>query len=254
MSYASVAAQNAPPPSQQPHPDPALLTTERPTADNIAEDAAKLNVVAPDFKQHPATTTSVQDIPADIPTPGAPSGAGESRPRRYLHEAEQEGFYLWNVAKHYILQPAVAGGLLGLLNLGLIGGAAYTYYTKPHLRRDARAIASSVAAALTLLSAEGYAAEKYRETPRGQREAEKAKKEGAALYRYAREHILRPGVLGGLLGVLNAGIIGAVGYFSYINWDRPRWDRRVVTAVTAGILTLWTGEGFLAERYRVAHH
>ena len=32
-------------------------------------------------------------------------------------------------------------------------------------------------------------------------EAEKAKKEGAALYRYAREHILRPGVLGGLLGV-----------------------------------------------------
>ena len=87
------------------------------------------------------------------------------------------------------------------VNLGLFGGAAYTYYTKPHLRRDARAVASSVAAALTLLSAEGYAAEKYRETPRGQREAEKAKKEGAALYRYAREHILRPGVLGGLLGV-----------------------------------------------------
>ncbi|KAI0358604.1 hypothetical protein OH77DRAFT_1502450 [Trametes cingulata] len=256
MSYASVAAQNAPPPSQQPHPDPALLTTEPPSADNIAEDAAKLNVVAPDFKKHPATTTSVQDVPADIPAPGAPapSGSGESRPRRYLHEAEQEGFYLWNVAKHYLLQPSVAGGLIGLLNLGLIGGTAYTYYTKPHLRRDTRAIASTVAAALTLLSAEGYAAEKYRETPAGQREAAKAKKEGAALYRLAREHILRPGVLGGLLGVLNASILGAVGYFSYINWDRPHWDRRTVSAVTVGLLTLWTGEGYLAERYRSTHH
>lgn len=87
------------------------------------------------------------------------------------------------------------------VNLGLIGGTAYTYYTKPHLRRDTRAIASTVAAALALFTGEGYAAEKYSETPRGKREAEKAKKEGAALYRIAREHILRPGVLGGLVGV-----------------------------------------------------
>ena len=87
------------------------------------------------------------------------------------------------------------------MNLGVLGGTAYTFYTKPHLRRDTRAIASTVAAALTLFGAEGFAAEKYRETPRGRREAEKAKKEGAALYRVAREHILRPGVLGGLLGV-----------------------------------------------------
>ncbi|KAI0745318.1 hypothetical protein C8Q76DRAFT_806736 [Earliella scabrosa] len=247
MSYASVAAQNAPPPSQQPHPDPALLTTEPPSASNIADDAAKLNVVAPDFKSNPATTTSIQDIPSDAqPTP--------SKRRRYLDEVEQEGFYLFNVAKQYLLHPAVAGGLLGIVNVGLISGAAYAFYTKPHLRRDARAIASAAAGALTLLGAEGYAAEKYRETPRGQREAEKAKQEGAALYRVAREQILRPGVLGGLLGILNAGVLGTVGYFSYINWDRPSWDRRVVSAVTVGLLTLWTGEGFLAERYRTTHH
>ena len=146
------------------------------------------------------------------------------------------------------------------MNIGLVSGTAYTFYTKPHLRRDTRAIASAAAGALTLLGAEGYAAEKYRETPRGQREAEKAKQEGAALYRVAREQILRPGVLGGLLGiceylstntralidclsVVNAGVLGTVGYFSYINWDRPSWDRRVVSAVTVGLLTLWTGEG-----------
>lgn len=98
----------------QPHADQGLLTTEPPSADNIADDAAKVNIVAPDFKQHPATTTSIQDIPADLPTPGAPSGGRKSKGRRYLDEAEQEGFYLWNVAKYYILQPSVAGGLVGL--------------------------------------------------------------------------------------------------------------------------------------------
>ena len=69
-----------------------------------------------------------------------------------------------------------------IVNIGLISGAAYAFYTKPQLRRDTRAILSAVAGALTLLTAEGYGAEKYRETPRGQREAEKAKKEGKSLY------------------------------------------------------------------------
>lgn len=60
---------------------------------------------------------------------------------------------------------------------------------------------SATAAALTILGAEGYAAEKYRETPAGREEERRAKEEGTALYRTCREHILRPGVLGGLVGV-----------------------------------------------------
>lgn len=62
-------------------------------------------------------------------------------------------------------------------------------------------LASAAAAALTILGAEGYAAEKYRETAAGQEEERRARREGAALYRAARENILRPGVLGGLVGV-----------------------------------------------------
>ncbi len=93
----------------QPHPDPALLTTEPPSADNIADDAAKLNIVSPDFKSHPATTTSVKDIPSDAAPPSTPS-----KRRRYLDEVEQEGSYLFNVAKQYLFHPAIAGGLLGL--------------------------------------------------------------------------------------------------------------------------------------------
>lgn len=134
MSYASVAAQNAPPPSQQvhtwahfvplrdhdhsdlfsqPRPDPALLTTEPPSANNIADDAAKVNIVSSDFRSNPATETSV-NAPAGHATGTPVSHNARGKAKRYLHEAEKEGFYVWEVAKQYLLRPGVAGGLLGL--------------------------------------------------------------------------------------------------------------------------------------------
>lgn len=93
----------------------------------------------------------------------------------------------------YTLRPVV--------NVGIVAGVGHAYYTQPHLRCDTTAIASTVAGALTLFSLEGYAAEKYRETPRGQAEERRAKQEGAIIYRHAREIVLRPGVLGGLVGL-----------------------------------------------------
>lgn len=42
---------------------------------------------------------------------------------------------------------------------------------------------------------------------------------------------------------VNAGILGAIGYYAYTEWDRPRWDKRIVSAVSVGLLTLWSGEG-----------
>src|SRR4051812_30025494 len=62
MSYASIAAQNAPPLSEQPHPDTALLNTDPPTAPSTADDAAKVNVVAPDFRENPQTLTSEAEV------------------------------------------------------------------------------------------------------------------------------------------------------------------------------------------------
>lgn len=42
---------------------------------------------------------------------------------------------------------------------------------------------------------------------------------------------------------VNAGILGTLGYFAYLHWDAPRWDRRTVSAISVGLLALWTGEG-----------
>ncbi len=44
---------------------------------------------------------------------------------------------------------------------------------------------------------------------------------------------------------VNAAILGTVGYFAYKEWNRPTWDRRIVTAVSVGLLTLWSGEGYV---------
>jgi hypothetical protein len=42
--------------------------------------------------------------------------------------------------------------------------------------------------------------------------------------------------------IVNLGILGGVGYVAYQQWDRP-WDRRTVSAVSIGLLGLFTGEG-----------
>lgn len=190
----------------QPHPDPALLNTTPPTASNVIDDTAKLNLVSPDYKSHLATKTSearhrIYDSDEDDePLPGIP-GKKKKKTNRRLKEVEAEGLYLWDVTKHYLFRPGVAGGLVGLINLGLLAGAGRAFYTQPHLRRDRSAILSAVAATISLLSVEGYAAEKYRKTPRGQAEERRAKEEGTLLYKHLHEQILRPGVLGGLVGL-----------------------------------------------------
>lgn len=87
------------------------------------------------------------------------------------------------------------------MNIGLLASVGRMFYTRPHLRRDATALSSTIAGTIALFSAEGYAAEKYRETPRGRQEERKAREEGAAIYRHLHTQIMRPGVLGGLVGL-----------------------------------------------------
>ena len=140
--------------------------------------------------------------------------------------------------------------LLVSVNVGILGYASYALYTNPSLRHSPRALSIGSISLLSLFTIEGIAASHYAQTPTGRSERKRAKKEGAALYRHAREVVLRPGVLGGLVGLFNVGVLGGVGYAAYVNWGAPRWDRRAVSAVTVGLLGLWGTEGVLAERYR----
>jgi len=175
-----------------------------------------------------------------------PPSSGK-KPNKRWQEAEAEGAYLWQVLKHHLFQPGVAGGLIGLVNIGLLTGAGWMFYAETPLRRNRNTLASAVATSIALLSFEGYAIEKYRKTSRNQA---RSKNDDPLLYKYLHEQIFRPGVLGGLVGFFNSVVLGTVGYICYVNWDKPTWNRRTVSAATIGLLTMWGGEGFLAKRYR----
>jgi hypothetical protein len=87
------------------------------------------------------------------------------------------------------------------VNIGLLASVGRTFYLRPHLRRDATAISSALAATVALISIEGFTAEKYLQTSRGQEEERRAKKEGALVFRHTHEQIMRPRVLGGIVGI-----------------------------------------------------
>ncbi|KAG8935404.1 hypothetical protein FRC01_000010 [Tulasnella sp. 417] len=271
MSYADIAKHNTNGP--QAHPDTGLLNLERDGDTSLPDVEKKVTVVPQSYKDHPETETSALNhslAPEPAPQPRHSSNAhghsshahGHSpfsqseRERRSkeikkkFEEAEEEGLELWAEVKERMLRPGTLGGLIGIVNVGLIGAAGYELYNKPHLRSDTRALATAGISGLILLGAEGYLAEAYRKTAAGQEEERRAREEGAALYRRTKDIVLRPGVLGGIVGVVNVGILGGVGYISYVHWDKPNWDRRTVSAVTVGLITLFTGEGYLAEQYK----
>ncbi|KAG8806470.1 hypothetical protein FRC17_004972 [Serendipita sp. 399] len=179
-----------------------------------------------------------------------PNKARKEQAKEKGRQLQAEGKDLWAHTKDRVFQPYVAGGLFSIVNLGVLGGLGYLLYTEPSYRRDYKVIGGSVAGIFLLFGAEGALTESYLQTPEGQREKERVEAEGSALYRQTREIVLRPGVFGGILGVVNVGILGSLGYLAYKHWDEPSWDRSYVTGITAGTAALFTAQGYLAEQYR----
>ncbi|KAI9437751.1 hypothetical protein H4582DRAFT_1957341 [Lactarius indigo] len=227
--YAKVAAKNVPPYEQQPHPDAALLNTPSLLGGAPFDDNAKVNMVHRDSE------------PSTKSTSDAASGLSLPREAKQGKHSEAQAPRRWEKVKDIVLRPSVAGGLVGITNIGLLAGASYAFYTYPRLRRDTRAIMSTIAATFALFSAESYAAEASQSKSEGKAVKHKAREEGFA-YRRVGERVLRSGGLSGLVGLLNVGVLGVVSYLAYTNWQRPRWDKRVVSATSAGLIALWGTE------------
>ncbi|KAA1472860.1 hypothetical protein DENSPDRAFT_839246 [Dentipellis sp. KUC8613] len=245
QSYASIAAENAPPPSLQPHADPSLWTTPTDPPVATADDTSKVNVVPTDFKQRPETTTS--EFREESTAEGVKRNGSEHPANYGGHPSDRD---IWKVVKNKIVLPGAVGGLLGIVNIGLLSGAGYLYYTEPRLRNHARTISCILASSLAVLALEGYVTESYGNSLEGQKLEEEAQREGSVVYRSARQHLLWPRVLGGVIGLVNLAVLSSLGYICVVNWDKSRWDRRVVSIATLGVVSLWGGEGLLAQRYR----
>ncbi|KAG8796843.1 hypothetical protein FRC16_009462 [Serendipita sp. 398] len=191
MSYAQVTAHNAPPPSQQPHADLRLLNTERGVEHAHPDvDMGHVSVVPHDFKQHPVTETMLvvehSDTSSDegnLGGPGAATGKSGNVPgsrkhkSRHSKEAERkrqvrrverkvEGWVDWT--KDKLFQPAVAGGVFAVVNIGILGTIGYHVYKRPTLitepRMNARPLAYTSAGLVGIFTLESLAANAYLQT------------------------------------------------------------------------------------------
>ncbi|KAH7053037.1 hypothetical protein BKA62DRAFT_739020 [Auriculariales sp. MPI-PUGE-AT-0066] len=217
MSYANVAAAHPPPPSLQGKPDPALLNT------HPSHSYTLVVVAPPDFKSHPKVRIAFPFLERDPEIMVQTVTSEFDKAKRAYGRAEHE-------AETLLLRPGVAGGLLGLVNVGLLATASYSFYTDPALRRDRRAIGGTVVGALS-----------YAKTEAGQREAQKAREEGAYVYRRAHDIVLV---------LAQRWHLGTIGYVFY---SRPelRDDRRLIAGITTGVLTVFAERVSLRERRNV---
>lgn len=156
----------------------------------------------------------------------------------------------FNQAKDIILRPGTLGGVMGVANVGLLSVIGYHAYTRRNVPWDRNIVGGTVASVLALFGIQGIVAEKFANTPEGKQEIEQAKREGSKFYVNAREVILRPGVAGGLLGVVNVAVLGAVGYLGYENWDRRTWDRKLVAGIASALVSLAAVEGLAANVWK----
>jgi hypothetical protein len=170
--------------------------------------------------------------------------------RAEFNEAETAAARYYAKSKEVLLRPGVLGGLLGVANVGIISALSYAAYQRREFAWDRRIVAASVAGTLALFGAEGVLAERYLDTPEGRAEAERARQEGSRVWLHTKETVLRPGVAGGLVGAVNVAVLGAVGYFSYKNWNLPRWDRQTVSSVVVGLIALSAAEGYVGKQYK----
>jgi len=235
MSYASVTSRNAP--ADQPLPDPALLNTTKSTASGVADDTAKVGVVSPNFKQNPATTTSTYQPPRydDEESDSSPhrrTAKNKAKAKKVARDAEKEAIHWSAVAKELVLRPPVAGGLVGVVNLGLIGYTGYKFYTEPHLRHDHTFVTSTIAGAAVILGVEGYGAQTFAPV----------REEEDVLIQYVRQN---PNATRALFTALNVGIMGGAGYLAYSKWNR--WDQRTFATLIAGLASFGLGESYFVS-------
>jgi len=174
--------------------------------------------------------------PSEFPS-RAPGSLSEDRASK---RSEIPTPWRWEKAREVIRRPSIAGGLVGIVNIGLLAGGSYAFYTHPNLRRDTKVIASAAAATFALFGVESYAI-KVCQNPPKKNATDRNNEEGstaAFVRRCVREHVPRSGVIGGTTGVVNACILSIVGYLAYKNWNKPNWDRRSVSAASVGLLAL----------------
>ncbi|CDZ98679.1 hypothetical protein [Phaffia rhodozyma] len=154
-TWADIAAKNAPPPSEQPHPDQALLEGHTGEAINEHPDGHGVTVVPHDFREHPETVAKEFNEKAAEEAAAAEKLVKEEA-EKAKHEAEvaakkaeevkeaakkeaakleREAASIFNKAKALISQPKVFVPIISAFDVALIGFLGYKTYIHDFSRR-----------------------------------------------------------------------------------------------------------------------
>jgi hypothetical protein len=52
---------------------------------------------------------------------------------------------------------------------------------------------------------------------------------------------------------VNLGVLGTLGYFTYRHWDSPSFTKKNISFATIGLITWFSGQGYIVEKYRQDH-
>jgi hypothetical protein len=52
---------------------------------------------------------------------------------------------------------------------------------------------------------------------------------------------------------VNLGVLGTLGYFTYMHWDSPNFTKKNISYGTIGLITWFSGQGYFVEKYRQDH-
>ena len=55
------------------------------------------------------------------------------------------------------------------------------------------------------------------------------------------------------LVLVNLGVLGTLGYFTYRHWDSPNFTKKNISYATIGLITWFSGQGYIVEKYRQDH-
>jgi len=277
MSWADVAAKNAPAPEDQPQPDQALLEGQHFEGETPAQHGidSGVQVIDRETFEHPQPVEPVKaqsiepinlsskrspndplnDEPAtssaapkatqapkgsEIKMPESAEQAGAKAGRK-VDESVEKGKQAAKDAERKAKEVEKKAEEKAKEVKGATKQLAHDASEKTkELADDAEAKAKQLAN-----DAEKKAKQIKREASR---EIQHAENVIAAYYEKAKDIVLRPGALGGLMGVANVGLLSTIGYYAYTRRNIP-WDRNYVGATAASVVALFGIEGVVAEQF-----
>ncbi|KAG7571012.1 hypothetical protein FFLO_00976 [Filobasidium floriforme] len=295
MSWADVAKKNAPPESEQPHPDQALLEGqhfegETPAQHGIGDHGVQ--VIDRDTFENPAPAEPVKAEtlqPLDLNSSPAPNDPANTDPRtsssapkatdapkgseikvpsaqevgKKVDESVEKGKQTAKDAEEKGKQVAKDAEAKGKAAARDVEKKAERAADKvEETAKEVKGASKQLARDAEVKGKElvDNAAEKTKEVANDvEKKAKQLKREAKAEIQHAenvaaqyieraKELVLRPGALGGLMGVANVGLLGTIGYYAYTRRNVP-WDRNYVGATAASVLALFGIEGVVAEQF-----